>query len=161
MTRAQGAQVADTARSISRIALEVADGSELQSRLLDTASGHSNEMTASMGETTRQLESIASFVEEIVSSVNESAASIEQVGGNAANLATGITEIAASAEETARSIDSVTSTAQGMATSAEEVTGAMTEIAASVRNVSQDTDASDGFTERDGGQHRRSFTLDR
>ena len=87
LTRAQGVQVADTARSISRIALEVADGSELQSRLLDTASGHSNEMTASMGETTRQLESIASFVEEIVSSVNESAASIEQVGGNAANLA--------------------------------------------------------------------------
>ena len=78
LTRAQGVQIADTARSISRIALEVADGSELQSRLLDTASGNSNEMTASMGETTRQLESIASFVEEIVSSVNESAASIEQ-----------------------------------------------------------------------------------
>ena len=62
LTRDQGVQVADAARSISRIAVEVADGSELQARLLDTAANHSNEMTASMGESARQLDSIASFV---------------------------------------------------------------------------------------------------
>ena len=106
LTRDQGVKVADAAGSISRIALEVADGSESQTRLLDTAVGTSNEMSTSMGETTRKLESIATFVEEIVSSVNESAASIEQVSGNSSTLASGISEIAASAEETARSIDS-------------------------------------------------------
>jgi len=81
LTRGQGVQVAEAARSVSRIAFEIADGSELQMRLLDTAASHSNEMTASMGESTRQMESIASFVEEIASSVNETAASTEQVGG--------------------------------------------------------------------------------
>ena len=49
LTRGQGVQVAEAARSVSRIALEIADGSELQTRLLDTAASHSNEMTASMG----------------------------------------------------------------------------------------------------------------
>jgi methyl-accepting chemotaxis protein len=119
LTRDQGVKVADAAGSISRIALEVADGSESQTRLLDTAVGTSNEMSASMGETTRKLESIATFVEEIVSSVNESAASIEQVSGNSTALQA--FQIAASAEETARSIDSVTSTTQSMAVSADEL----------------------------------------
>src|SRR5678815_5133554 len=87
LTRNQGVQVGEAAETISRIAKEVAEGSESQTRILEAAASLSNEMTASMSESTRQLESIAAFVEEIVSSVNESAASVDQVNGNTSTLA--------------------------------------------------------------------------
>ena len=136
-----GVQVADAAGSISRIAIEVAEGAEPQTRLLDRRDETFQRDHGLNGRDNAQLDSIATFVEEIVSSVNESAASIEQVSGNTPTLASGIAEIAASTEETARSVESVSGTAQRMATSAEEVTGAMTEIASSVKSVSQDTES--------------------
>src|SRR5688572_4354700 len=140
-TRSQGAQVAEAAEGITRIAFDLAGGSRRQVELLNATVNSSNETVASLKDTTRRLESIAEFSKEIVSSMNENAASAEQIRGSSGNLASAIASMTVSIEETSRSIESVNATVQGMATSAEEVTGAMAEVSASIKTVSQDTEA--------------------
>src|SRR6185369_15111693 len=91
LVRQQAVQVAESASQITVTANEVAEGAEVQLRLLESTVVVANEMTASMGETTTQLESIATSTEQLASSVNESAASIEEVSKNAQSLAASIT----------------------------------------------------------------------
>ena len=79
LVRQQAMHVAESASQITVTANEVAEGSEVQLRVLERTVAIADAMTASMGETTVQLESIAASTEELASSVNESAASIEEV----------------------------------------------------------------------------------
>ena len=57
--REQAVQVAESAGQITLTANEVAEGAEVQLRVLERTVAIADEMTASMGETTAQLESIA------------------------------------------------------------------------------------------------------
>ncbi|MET0649398.1 MAG: methyl-accepting chemotaxis protein, partial [Pyrinomonadaceae bacterium] len=61
--RERAAQVADSAHEIARVANEVTQGAEAQTHSLDSAFSLANEMTASLGETTTQAESIAASAE--------------------------------------------------------------------------------------------------
>src|SRR5215213_4358233 len=101
--RQQAVQMADSASEITVTANEVAEGAEVQLRVLERTVAIADEMTASMGETATQLESIATSTEELASSVNESAASIEEVTQNAETLASAINQISAAIEENTRS----------------------------------------------------------
>src|SRR5688572_16735056 len=114
LVRHQAVQVAESASQIRVAANEVAEGAEVQLRILEGTVGIANEMTASMGETTTQPQSIAASTEELASSVNENAASIEEVSKNAQSLAASIAQISAAVEQNARSIEGVNNTTQSM-----------------------------------------------
>src|SRR5688500_1874978 len=104
LVRQQALQVAESATQITLTANEVAQGAEVQLGVLEKTVAIADTMTASMGDTTKQLETIATSTEELASSVNESTASIEEVGKNAESLVTSIAQISAAVEENARSI---------------------------------------------------------
>ena len=59
LVRQQAVQVAESAERITVTANEVAEGAEVQLRVLERTVAIANEITASMGETTSQLDSIA------------------------------------------------------------------------------------------------------
>ena len=104
LVRQQAMQVAESATQITVTANQVAEGAEVQLRVLERTVAIADEMTTSMGETTTQLESIATSTEELASSVNESAASIEEVTKNAESLSASINQILAAVETRYRGV---------------------------------------------------------
>src|SRR5687768_14126458 len=127
-----------SAQTIGRVADEVWQGAEAQTRSLDQALHVMQGMSASLRETAAQSEDVSTAAEEILSGMNEMSASIEEVASNTTKLASFIAQNAASARETSASIESVTNTTTTMATAAEEVTTSVNEMAASIKGVTRD-----------------------
>ena len=80
------ASFTSTAGTLSRLAQEVSDGAELQTRSLDEALSGVNEMSASLKETATQSASVSTSAEQFVNSITEMTASIEQVTVNVRSL---------------------------------------------------------------------------
>src|SRR5688500_20173447 len=71
LVRQQAVQVAESAGQITLTANEVAEGAEVQLRALEKAVVIADERTASVGETTTELETIAGSTEDLAPRGNE------------------------------------------------------------------------------------------
>ena len=75
-------RVTEAAGEIVRLSDQVAHGATSQVRSLDDALTGLNQMSASLGETAGQAETIATATDQLVSAVTEVSASIDQVTAN-------------------------------------------------------------------------------
>ncbi|MEO5742176.1 MAG: methyl-accepting chemotaxis protein, partial [Vicinamibacterales bacterium] len=99
--RTHAEQMSLSIAGIVRTAGEVAEGTTVQARTLDSTLSHLGELSASLADTAGQAESATMSSDGLLSSINEIAASIEQVSANTTSLASSVAQTAASAQQSA------------------------------------------------------------